>query len=579
MKLLSKFKNLKDKCKKLSKKQKIISLISIIAVLAVVISIVKMSGGKADRVLVEVSAEKRNIQTTISGTATVEANAQYEVTALVQGEVIEDYFDEGTEVLKGDKLYQIDTTDAQNSVEKARLNLQKAQNSYNTSAENASKLNVKSDISGTISNMYVKFGDNVSANTKICDVVDTSEIVAKIPFLSDDASNIHKGESATVTVSSTGETLSGRVTHISSGDTINSYGALIKYVKVSVKNPGSINEGEEVLATVGNYACQDSGKAEYENSCTVLSETSGTVSSIICDEGDYVSKGATVVKLESSSLSESLSSSRISLKESELSLDSTLNMLDDYTITAPISGTVISKTTKVGDTMDNSNSTTVMCVIADYSKTTVKLDIDELDLADIEIGQSVNIVADAYPDRTYTGYVDYISKVGTANMGATSYPVTIVIENPDDLIVGMNVSAEIVTESASDAVSVLQSAVNRGNIVFVKKTDVSKDSKKVEEEQLKRIEVPDGYVAVVVETGLSDGDYVEIKSGLSEGDTIAYYKTELKGDDSSKSENNAGGMGGGMPGGGGMPSGGGMPGGGGGMPGGGMSGGGGRGGF
>lgn len=557
---------LKEKFKNMSKKQKrITALVLVAAILVSVAAFKKISGGKPKTSLLEGEAEIGNVQTYISGTATVEANAQYDVTSLVKGEVMEDCFEEGQEVSKGDVLYKIDTTDAQNSVDRARLSLEKSQNSYNSTLNDINKLNVSAPCSGTITDMYVSEGDEVGANTKICEITDSSTFTLQIPFIAEDAANIRAGQTAAVTLSSSGQTIYGTVTRVGSGNMTNSYGVIVKYVDISVTNPGALTDGEEAVAKVGSYACQDSGKLEYAKSKTVVAEVSGTVGKINKKQGDYVTSGVTVVTLKSSSLSDSAANSRLSLKEAELSLQNTEDALDDYTITAPISGTVIKKTTKAGDTLDNSNSTTVMCVIADYSKTTIELAIDELDLADVSVGQDVEIEADAFPGKMYSGTVEYISQVGTASMGATSYPVTIVINNPENLIVGMNVSAKIITQSAENAVVVPQSAVLRGDIVFVKKSDVSDDSALADEKYLANIEIPSGYSAVKVETGITDGVNVEIKSGLSKGDGIAYYTVSA----SEKSGGESSAMGGMPGGGGGMPGGGmsgGMPGGGGGMP-------------
>ncbi len=555
---------------KITGKKKVIIIAAAILLIIVIIAIIKsLSGNSPERVFNEVKVTKGNIQTSISGTAIVEANEQYEVTALVQGEIIGDYFEEGQEIEKGDILYQIDTTDAQNSVDKAKLNLQKSQNSYNNSANDLNKLNVSAKNGGTITNMYVDLGDSVAANTKICDIIDSSVLTIKIPFIAEDAANIYTGEEAMITLGSSGQILSGTVTRVGTGDITNSFGVIVRYIDISVNNPGSLTEGEEAVVTVGNYACQDSGTLKYKSSETVTAEVSGTVSRINKDLGDYVSAGTTIVTLTSESLSESVNNSKISLMESQLSLQNTEDMLDDYTITAPISGTVIQKTSKVGDTMDNSNSTTVMCVIADYSRTTISLNIDELDLSDVSVGQKVKIEADAFPGVEYSGYVDYISKVGTSSMGATSFPVTIVIENPENLIAGMNVSAEIITSSAENVLTLPQSAVNRGNIVLVKKSDVPDDAKLADENMTSRLDIPDDYVAIVIETGLTDGSNTEVKSGLPENATVGYYTIQMNSSGESQSGGNAmngmmggGGMpGGGMPGGGGMPSGGGMPGG------------------
>lgn len=75
----------------------------------------------------------------------------------------------------------------------------------------------------------------------------------------------------------------------------------------------------------------------------------------------------------------------------------------------------------------------------------------------------------------------------------------------------MNITAEIVVEQAQDVLAVPVSAVQRGNIVYVKDASVTTAPNK---------NIPVGYKEVKVETGFSNSTYIEIVSGLSEGDVI-----------------------------------------------------------
>ena len=76
------------------------------------------------------------------------------------------------------------------------------------------------------------------------------------------------------------------------------------------------------------------------------------------------------------------------------------------TITSPISGTIIDKNYKAGET---SESNQVLCSIYDLSYLTMTLSVDELDIADIAVGQTVSITADAVDDQTYKGVVTKVS--------------------------------------------------------------------------------------------------------------------------------------------------------------------------
>lgn len=519
----------------------------------------------AQNEITEVAVSKGNIEVSISGTAVIEANEQYNVTSLVTGEIIADYFEEGDVVEAGAQLYQIDTQDAQNSLEKAQNNLTQAQDNYNSAVSDLQKLTVKSSVSGTITNLYIENGDDVAANTTLADVVDSSKMILKLPFLSSDAAHLSVGQTAQVQLSNSTDVLQGTVQTVPTGNQLNSYGVEIRNVEIVVDNPGAIKEGDSATAVVGGYACQDSGTFRCYQSKSIVAETAGTVSALYYHEGDYISAGATLAKLESTSLNDTVRSRSISLKDSQLSMENSQDLLDNYSITAPISGTVIQKTSKAGDSIDSSNGSTVMCVIADMSKIVFTMDVDELDIGDISVGQKVEIEADALPGRTYSGYVDYISNVGTSAQGATSYPVTVVVENPEDLKIGYSISATIIVDSASDVLTVPVSAVQRGNYVYVKSSDADTAAQpENDEERGPRTAAPDGFTAVRVETGLTDSEYIEITSGLKEGDTIAILGGASATTTTTTENAN---MGGGMPGGGmpsgGMPSGGGMPGGGG----------------
>ena len=75
-----------------------------------------------------------------------------------------------------------------------------------------------------------------------------------------------------------------------------------------------------------------------------------------------------LIQLSSSSLTKQVKSASNSLRSAELSLDDSQRSMEDYTITSPISGTIIEKDVKVGDTVGSSSSTTeTMCVIYDLS--------------------------------------------------------------------------------------------------------------------------------------------------------------------------------------------------------------------
>ncbi len=602
-------KELPQKFKNMSKKKKIIfAAIALVVISAIVLQVFFRSADPAATINTA-RVERGDVSVIISGTGTVAPIDQYEITSLVKGEILSDTFEEGDMVQKGDLLYQIDSSDLENNLKKAQLNLQKSQVSYNETMDELSKLKVTSKYAGTITETYVKVGDSINNGTKIADLVDMDTLILSIPFNETDAASISVGSQANITLTNSFYTMTGTVRRVSSGTLISSEGATVRTVEIETTNPGAVAKGDSATATIGSVACNGPGTFDYNLETTIVAEASGKVTSLAYAKGDKIQAGSVVAVLESSTSDATRQNSALSLKDSQLSIESYNKQLEDYQITSPISGTVLQKTSKAGDTLDNSNSSVVMAVIADMSTIVFDMSVDELDVSKIEVGQTVSITADAIDNRTYTGHVDNVSVVGTTQNGVTTYPVRIVIDNPDDLVPGMNVSAEIVVESRTDVLRIPLTAVQRGNMVYVKddgktKTDdkmpaaendtrparpsddmpqgdmpqgdmpqnadaprdgegapeMPKDAAK---KGNKMGDVPEGFRAVRVETGINDSDYIEIISGLSEGEEV--YVPASTGNSSS---NDMMGMMGGMPGGGMPGGGGGMPGGGGGMPGG-----------
>ncbi|MBE7036152.1 MAG: HlyD family efflux transporter periplasmic adaptor subunit [Ruminococcaceae bacterium] len=558
-----------QKVKGMSKKKKIIFIIIALLLVAAILFLVFSPKKKVEKKFNIVQAQRGNVSVVISGTGTIKPIDEYQVTSLVKGEILEDTFEEGDLVEEGDLLYQIDSSDLENTLEKAQLGLQRSQLSYNQTMEDLEKLNVKSRYSGTITETYVKVGDSVNNGTKIADLIDKDTLILKLPFNAGDAATISEGSRAQVMLTNSFYTLEGTVLRVSSGSLVSADGNTVRTVEIKVQNPGAVAKGDMATAIVGDVACNGPGTFEYNLETTITAETSGKVIAMNYGKGDVISAGAVVAKLESSTSDNTRRSSELSLRDAQLSIENYNKQLENYQITAPISGTVLKKTSKAGDTLDNTNSSTVMAVIADMSTIIFEMSVDELDISKISVGQKVSVTADAVAGKPYSGYVDYVSVVGTTQNGVTTYPITVVVENPEGLIPGMNISAEIVVDSRQDVLLVPVSAVNRGNIVFVKDNGKATQTPEPSNSSApqaggngqrsggKSITAPEGFRAVRVETGLNDSNFVEIISGLSEGDEVYVPVTSSSGLSGIPGMGGMSGMGGGMPGGmgGGMPSG------------------------
>ena len=543
---------------KLSLKKRRIVYISLFLVIVLVAATVVRSYITSDEQAVsytEYEVTKGDVTVVISGEGTVEPNEQYSVISLVEGDVLEDTFAEGDSVEKGQVLYKIDSSDMEKTLEKANISYEKAQMDYQDSLESYNGLTVSAPIAGRVTEILVEKGDSISSGAKIATIVDDSDLTAKVSFSTSDVGSLYVGEAATVTVENTFEQLSGKISKIYNSKRVLDGYIEVTDVEVTVENPGALESETYVTVNAGGIDCYEGAALEGGAEKIVTSKTSGMVSKVIASEGEYLSKGAGIIQLTNDSADDSLKSSELSLREAELSYESSQDQLDEYSVTAPISGTVIEKDVKAGDTLDSSNSSSItLCVIADMSVMTFTINVDELDIAQLKEGQEVSISVDALSNRDFTGYVDNIGILGTTSDGVTSYPVTIVINDADDLWPGMNVSAEIIVDSAEDVLRVPVTAVNRGNTVLVKGAE--------SDDEINQRNAPEGANYVRIEMGLNDESYIEVTSGLSEGDIVLVPKIEGNEEESSQQQQMmpGGNMGGGGGGYGGPPSGGGGPG-------------------
>ena len=570
------------KPKKKLRKPKHLKRVAAIAVVAVIalgaaVRFLAPNNAEAVQTFTDEAAARRDIQTTLTATGTLAPLNQYNVTTLARGEVLTCTFEEGDVVQKGDLLYTIDSSDVQDSIEKSKLSLEQSRLSYPQQLESLADLTVKSEKTGVITDVAVEVGDQVQAGGTIATLRDSATMKLKVPFNSADAQTFYIGQGATVTLDGSFETLSGTITAIDGADTVLDGYQIVRNVTIAVPNPGALSPSAAGTATINGIACNGGANFEYNAETTISADTSGKVASLSIREGSAVTSGQTVAKLTSTSLQNQAENSALSLQSAELSLQNTIDSLDDYNVTAPISGTIVTRNTKAGDSIDSSSGITALAVIYDMSALKFDIALDELDVNQVEVGQQVQVTVDALDGETFTGYITNISVAGTTANGATTYPVTVQIDDPPAaLLPGMNVDASIITGEAKDVIAIPSAAVQRGSTVYVK--DASAKPTAAQDDEAgdgaaapggrAAAAVPDGYRAVQVETGLADDNYIEITSGLSEGDVV--YVPQVSRESGGNGMQmmmtggampDGGGMGGG-PGGGGMgggPSGGGMP--------------------
>ena len=467
---------------------------------------------------VQVSPSKRDISNTLSGTGTLNPANTYNVKSLVAGKVLTSTIEEGDIVEEGDVLYTVDSSDAATKVEQASIALQQAQRSYDKTAD---RQNVSAEVAGVVSSLKVDKGDEVTSGQEVAVIRDSSRMTLQLEFPAADAATFSVGQTAEVTLDGTFETLTGTVTAVTGTDALSTGNLLTRTVTIAVRNAGGLTTAQAATATINGVSCIAAKNFEYQAERTLTTLTAGTVTAINVKEGGTVNKDDIVLQISGEDLTEAVQSAAESLRSAELNMDNLQETMNNYTITSPISGTVIEKNAKTGDALATGAD---LCTIYDLSYLVMVINVDELQVSSLSVGQSVQVTADAVPDKTYTGTVTRVSMKGNSSGGTTTYPVTVRIDEIDGLRPGMNANAEIVVAEAKNTLSVPNAAVVRGGYVLV--TEDSPSAVNADPGMI----APDGYVYVPVKTGVSDDNYTQIISGVTGNDTVAYDSASVSSD-------------------------------------------------
>ena len=454
-------------------------------------------------------ATRQDLTLSVTGTATLKPADSYNVTTLISGEIENAPFELGDLVDKGDLLFALNSSDAQNNVDRAELSVAQAQIAYQQAKE---ALNPVASISGTIQELYVHNGDSVNAGAQIAKITSSMDLSVDFLFPYASPTDFYAGQAATVYIGNYDAPVSGRVDSVSNSTSITSNGLSAVSVRVKLANPGAVSDSFTASARIGNYASYGQTPINLGGATIVYAGASGTIQGLNKLAGSTVKQGEPLCTVESADARNRVENARLSLQNAELAASMAADSLDDYNITSQITGTVIEKNFKAGDKVEGMNSGS-LAVVYDMSYLKLEMAVDELDISKVEAGQSVTITADAVEGQTFTGVVDNVSINGTTAGGATSYPVTILIKDYGDLKPGMNVSATIEGDRIPDALCIPVDAVNRGNTVTVPGPGaMNADNTAVAD--VSKLETRE------VTLGKSDGDFIEVTGGLEEGDTV-----------------------------------------------------------
>ena len=273
------------------------------------------------------------------------------------------------------------------------------------------------------------------------------------------------------------------------------------------------------------------GQTEFYETRTIEAKANGPVVGMgnLLDHAN-VEAGEAMLYLGSSTIDSDIRAKQSEIEEAQTALDEASKALADFNAVAPIDGTVTSCTLSEGAEVKSGDT---VVIISNTTTMLVTITVDDRNISFIKPGDYVDL---DWNGTTYQGVVTAID-MGKAESGSgmTNYPVTLTVENYDgSLMDGAWLQYSFVTSESSDCILVPTSAVkyasdadgNRQAVVFVKRDarpdDVPElDLPQVEPGQQRQFpSEEDGFYPVIVTTGISDTENVEITSGVQEGDEV-----------------------------------------------------------
>jgi HlyD family secretion protein len=221
----------------------------------------------------------------------------------------------------------------------------------------------------------------------------------------------------------------------------------------------------------------------------------------------------TLAALKAGNRSEDIAQARAQVLAAQGALQNIQSQLTDTKVTAPFDGVVLKKYADIGSfvspsmsggTGGSSLSSSILLVASDRLQVVVNL--SEAQIAQVKLGQTVTIKADAVPGEKFTGKVEQIAPQATVSQNVTSFEVRVAVDAAGSaaLRVGMNVDAEFAVGELANALFLPNASIVRqatGTGVYV----VGDDKKPVWR---------------VIQTGKTVGGQTEVKSGLQGNELV-----------------------------------------------------------
>lgn len=472
-----------------AKKRKILRTVLIIVAVLVAALIagvsilqrqVRKQFASSSQEVLRAAAERGTISTVVSGSGTL-TNVDTETVSVPTGvEVTEILVEFGDTVSEGDLLATVDMASVRTAMSDLQGEIENLDDQIADADGDTVSSYVSAGVPGRVKAIYAEKGKLVE------DVMVEHGGLAEISLDGCMAADIEtdalsEGDRVTVVLSD-GEETEGTVEKTVGGT-----------ATVLVTDNGPEN-GEAVTVKSESGAELGSGTLYIHNALTVTGYA-GTVSTVDAVLNQKVYASTTLFTLKDTSTSASYDALLRERSEKEETLLKLLQIQRSNGLTAPISGSVYSVADL--DDEDGEEITDIVVLSPDVSMS-VTISVDEADILALELGQEADVTVSSVSDETLSGVVTEIDKTSASG----DYTAVITLDKVTGMLPGMTASVDVRIEGVDDAILIPVDALHQTSSGYYVYTSYDEDTQEY-----------GGKVDVV--PGLSNGNYVEIKSGLS----------------------------------------------------------------
>lgn len=378
-----------------------------------------------DPLVVEVSSPTvEDFTTTGTAVASLEPGSRVTVAPGIQGEVQQVFVSLGDKVSQGDLLCIVDSEQVEDQLESAQNGVTRAREAQQAILDS---MLVLAPASGYVQSIDESLNHAVGASSQLAYLSNQKEMKVKLPFLDSAVTNSWMGATATLTFVDTGETINGRVTEIAGTAEFLYSNVAVRYVTISVDNPGGIQDGRRVAGEIYGVGCSADGMFESQASSPVICGLNGTLDAIYVKNGQYVSAGTPMFRVTSTAVENQLQNAQNSLSDALDAVEDVVELLADYRVTATIDGTISQVYVKELDMLSSSSG---VVEIATTDKGELSFAVSEVVVPYLYLGQPLEVTSST---GQVQGTISEISTVASSQTGLFTIKGTVVDQ---DVLVG-----------------------------------------------------------------------------------------------------------------------------------------------